>query len=237
MGREPAPVRARDDRAKLPHDRCERAQAARALSGLPHDHQQHRCSHGGGLRAQRDRRRPLSLHGGVPDTMPSEADPGLGHLRRRLPRPAAGAPLRAGHGAAVAAALHREPGAGRRLLVQLPLRVHGRDQLGFPDRAAADDPRPTRRVRSALRRRRKQRGAGGAQAHQPEHPRLDRDGSGDAPGPGRNRGPQPAGPVPRERARGGAPHSEGGGVQHHRRGARTARAPPASPTRSPSTWS
>src|SRR5688572_31942749 len=55
--------------------------------------------------------------------------------------------LRPGHADALDAAVHREPRSGGRLHVQLLLRLHGLDQLGVSERAAADDPRPARRLR------------------------------------------------------------------------------------------
>ena len=62
--------------------------------------------------------------------------------------------LRPGHAAAVDAVLHREPRPGRRLHLQLLVRLHRLDQLGVAERAAADDSRPARRVRHAVRLRR-----------------------------------------------------------------------------------
>ena len=51
----------------------------------------------------------------------------------------------------VDAVLHREPRPGRRLHLQLLLRLHRLDQLGVAERSAADDPRPARRLRHAVR--------------------------------------------------------------------------------------
>ena len=67
--------------------------------------------------------------------------------------------LRPGHADAVDAVLHREPRPGRRLHLQLLVRLHRHDQLGVAERAAADDPRPARRLRHAVRRRRHRRGS------------------------------------------------------------------------------
>ena len=78
--------------------------------------------------------------------------------RRHVDRPDLRAALRAGHAAAVDAVLHREPRPGGRLHLQLLVRLHRLDQLGLAERAAADDPRPARRVRHAVRRRRHGRG-------------------------------------------------------------------------------
>ncbi len=50
--------------------------------------------------------------------------------------------------------MHRERRPGRRLRLRLLLRLHRHDQLGLAQRAAADDSRPARRLRSAVRRRR-----------------------------------------------------------------------------------
>ena len=93
-----------------------------------------------------------------------EADDGLGRARRHLDRPALRAALRPGHADSVDAAVHRERRSGRRLRIRLLLRLHRLDQLGVADRAAADDSRSARGVRSAVRRRRH---AGGARAAPP----------------------------------------------------------------------
>ncbi len=149
-----APVRAGRDRLEL-HDRArQRAVVARAVSRAPDDRLEHRRAHGRGVHRARNRRRPLPLERGVPDPVASEADAGLGHLGRHLVRPDVRAALRPGHAAAVDAVLHREPRPGRRLHLQLLVRLHRLDQLGVAERAAADDPRPARRVRHAVRHRR-----------------------------------------------------------------------------------
>ena len=50
---------------------------ARAVPRLPDHHQQHRRADGRGVRAARDRRRPLPLERGVPHAVAPEADQGL----------------------------------------------------------------------------------------------------------------------------------------------------------------
>ncbi len=127
--------------------------SARAVAEVSDDRQQHRRAHGRSVRRAGDRRRPLPVERGVPHAVASEADAGLRSLRRHVDRSDHRAPHRPGHGDSVDAALHRESRSGRRLLLQLRLRLHGHDQLGEPDRAAADDPQPARRVRPAVRRR------------------------------------------------------------------------------------
>ena len=148
--------------------------AARALPRLPHHRQQHRRAQRRSVHAAGDRRRPLPLERGVPDAGASEADAGLGRLRRHLARPALRAEVRPGHADPVDAAVHRERRPGRRLRLRLLVRLHRLDQLGVADRAAADDPRPARGVRSAVRRRRHAGGARGAPRDGQEHPRLAR---------------------------------------------------------------
>ena len=134
--------------------RTTRCQHARAVPRLHDDRQQHRRAHGRGVRRAGNRRRPLPLERGVPDAVASEADAGLGHLGRHVARSDVREALRAGDADAVDAVLHREPRPGRRLHLQLLVRLHRLDQLGVAERAAADDPRPARRVRHAVRRRR-----------------------------------------------------------------------------------
>ena len=80
-------------------------------------------------------------------------------LRRHVARPGVRAAVRPGHADSVDAALHRERRPGRRLLLQLLVRLHRLDQLGVADRAAADDSRPAGRVRPAVRRGHHARGA------------------------------------------------------------------------------
>jgi hypothetical protein len=67
-------------------------------------------------------------------------------------RSALRAALRPGHANSVDAVVHRERRPGRRLFLQLLVRVHRHDQLGVADQAAADDPRPAGRVRPVVRR-------------------------------------------------------------------------------------
>ena len=146
---------------------------ARSLPRLPDDRQQHRRAHGRSVRAAGNRRRPLPLERGVPDPVAPEADAGLGHLRRHLARSDVREALRPDHAAAVDAVLHREPRSGGRLHLQLLLRLHRLDQLGVAERAAADDSRPARRLRHAVRRGRHGGGSRGAPRDAPQHPRLD----------------------------------------------------------------
>ncbi len=82
---------------------------------------------------------------------------------------------RIGHDTAIPvhAALHRESRPGRRLLLQLRLRVHGHDQLGESEPAAPDDPESARGVRPPVRRRHQQRRPRRASSGEREHPRLD----------------------------------------------------------------
>ena len=75
-------------------------------------------------------------------------------LRRHLARPDLRAEVRPGDADSVDAAVHRERRPGRRLLLRLLVRLHRLDQLGVAERAAADDSRSARGVRSAVRRRR-----------------------------------------------------------------------------------
>ena len=103
----------------------------------------------------------------------SEADAGLGRLRRRSRSIRSTRSARPGHADSVDAAVHREHRPGRRLRLRLLLRLHGHDQLGVADRAAADGSRSARRVRSAVRRRRARRKQRRAQRkRRPQHPRL-----------------------------------------------------------------
>ncbi len=125
------------------------------------------------FKAAGNRRRSLPLRGRVPDAVASEADAGLGRPRRHVDRPDIRAEVRPGHGHPVDAAVHRGGRPGRRLRLRLFVRLHGHDQLVVARPAAADGPRPARRVRSTVRRR---CDAGGARREPPrrqEHPRLD----------------------------------------------------------------
>ena len=142
------------------------ARAARAVQGVRDDHQQHRRAQRRGVHAARNRRRPLPLERGVPDPVASEADRRQRRARRHLARPALRAEVRAGHADSVDAAVDRERRPGRRLHLRLLLHLHRHDQLGVAEAAAADGPRPARRLRSAVRRR---RDAGGAR-RQPAAP-------------------------------------------------------------------
>ena len=160
-------------------------------------------------------------------------------LRRHLARSDLRAEVRPGHADSVDAAVHRERRSGRRLLLRLLVRLHRHDQLGVARTAAADDSRPARGVRSAVRRR---RDAGRARAS--GAPRtssiLDWLGTVGRPaeeGPRRRRS-RAAGRLPRRRARDRAPHPEGRGrttAAASRASCRARRS--ACPTRSTSTSS
>ena len=154
IGREQVPVRAGDDGPGLQADPRQPVQRGRPLPRLHDDDQQHRRPDGRGVRGAGNRRRPLPLERGVPDAVASEADAGRRHLGRHVARPDVREEVRAVDADAVDAVLHREPRPGRRLHLQLLVRLHGLDQLGVAERAAADDSRPARRVRHAVRRRR-----------------------------------------------------------------------------------
>ena len=153
FGTQEEPVVAGGGRPRL-RPVAEQPGAARAVPRPPDDRQQHRRAQRRGVHAAGNRRRSLPLERGVPDAVAPEADAGLGRARRHLARSALRAEVRPGHADSVDAAVHRERRSGRRLLLRLLLRLHRLDQLGVADRAAADDPRPARGVRSAVRRRR-----------------------------------------------------------------------------------
>ena len=122
----------------------------------------------------------------------------------------------------VDAVVHRERRSGRRLLVQLLVRVYRHDQLGVADRSAADDPRPARGVRSVVRRRRDAGSAPGAAQGRPQHSRLGhRVGERPQAEAGRGR-PGAAGRLPGRRARDRAADPEGRGLEPGRRAARIA---------------
>ena len=111
----------------------------------------------------------------------------------------------------------------RRLRVRLLVRLHGHDQLGVADRAAADDPRSARRVRPAVRRRRNGGRAFGPHEDHGQHSRLDhRSRRGAQARPERDRSAAD-GPVPREHPRDRAAHSAHRGAQRERRAARAGR--------------
>ena len=131
--------------------------------------------------------------------------------------------LRPGHADAVDAVLHREPRPGRRLHLQLLVRLHRLDQLGVAERAAADDPRPARRLRHAVRLRRHRRRIAPRAAR-----RAAASSTGSAAkssacarqlGTGDRHAPRP---LPRQRARDRAPHPGGRSAQQQRRAARAA---------------
>ena len=103
-----------------------------------------------------------------------QADAGIGPARRHLDRSDLRQEARPGHADSVDAAVHRERRPVGRLLLRLFVRLHRLDQLGVAGSAAADDPRPARGVRSAVRRRRDAGRSQGAAHRGPEHPRLAR---------------------------------------------------------------
>ena len=150
----------------------DRVVAARTLARIPHHRQQHRRAHGRSVPAARDRRRSLPFRGGVPDAVASEADAGLGPQGRHVARSVVCAEVRAGDADPLDAVVRRERRPGRRLLLRLFLRLHRLDQLGRRRRAAADDSRPARGVRSAVRHRRHARGARRPPPPRSQHPRL-----------------------------------------------------------------
>ena len=152
---------------------AEQPVAARAVPRLPDDHQQHRRAKGaeavttpeiGG-----DHFRSSAVF--LTQTHPKQtegSDVNVGDLAR----PDVRAAVRAGHADPVDAAVHRERRPGGRLRLRLRVRLHRHDQLGEPERAAADDPRSARGVRSALRRRRDAGAARREPPHRSQHPRL-----------------------------------------------------------------
>ena len=152
--------------------RAERAQPARALPQVPDHRQRHGCARRGSGHAAGDRRRPFPVERRVPHADASEADRELGRARGDLARSDLRQAVRAGHADSVDAALHRERRSGRRMRLRLLVRVHGPDQLGVADRAAADDPGSAHGVRSAVRRGRLDRGTRRAPARDQQRARL-----------------------------------------------------------------
>ena len=217
-----APATVGGDFELLPDNALE---VARAVPRLPDHRQQHRRAHGRGVQPAGDRRRPLPVVRGLPDPVSSQADPGLGPVRRDVARPALRAAVRPGDADAVDAVVHREPRPGGRLHLQLLVRLHRLDKLVVAERAAADDPRPAGGVRDAVRGRRHPRGAGRAPGHAAQHPRLDPQRRGRGPQGAGHGGPAADGPLPRRRPRGRAPHPDGRGAQRRRRDADAARRP------------
>ena len=155
---------------------------------------------------------------------------------RHVDRSALRAAVRPGDGDPVDAAVHRERRPGRRLRVWLLVRLHRLDFVGLAVRAAADDPRPARGVRSALRRRRDACRAGGTAAGRPQHHRRG-DGLGAAPEgrarPGRSGAPHR---LSRRRPRDRAADPAGRGARTRAASRASCRERPrACPTRSKST--
>ena len=146
--------------------------AVERAEGPPDHRQQHRRPQRRGVRAARDRRRSLPLERGLPDAEPSQADPGLRRAVGHLARPVLRQEGRPRDADPLDAAVHREHRPGRRLRLRLLLRLHRHHQLGLADRAAADDPRSARGLRSAVRRRRHPGRAGQPPPARQEHPRL-----------------------------------------------------------------
>ena len=80
---------------------------------------------------------------------------------------------RAGHAVPVARARHRGLlRLCRRLRAGLQLHLHEHDLVGGRDVAAADGDQPARGVRAHVRARRRRQPAAGADAREPQHPRL-----------------------------------------------------------------
>ena len=140
----------------------QRAQVSRAVPRPPHHRQQHRRAHGRGVQPAGGRRRPFPVLGRLPDPVPPPADAGVGPLRGHVARSALRAAVRPVDADAVHAVLHREPRPGRRVHLQLLVRLHRLDQLVVAERAAPDDSRSARRLRDAVRGRRHARRAGRA---------------------------------------------------------------------------
>ena len=151
-----------------------------------------------------------------------QADAGVRPPRRHLDRPDLREEVRPGHADPVDAALHRERGSGRRLLLRLFVRVHRLDQLGVARAAAADGARPARGVRSAVRRRRDAGRAQGTARGRSQHPRLARHVDQPLEEGSRRRRPRAPERLPGRRARDRAPHPEDRGAQQQRRAARAA---------------
>ncbi len=193
-----------------------RADSARAVAQASHDRQQHRHAHGRSVRRAGDRRRPLPVERRVPYAVAPEADPGLGSLRRHVDGSADRAPHRRRRGDPVDAALHRESRPGRRLLLQLRVRIHGHDQLGEPERAAADDPQSAHGVRSAVRRGQQQRRPHVAPQGESEHSRLDHRRDEFSEAPTRSVGSAAARQVSPGHSRARAPHPGRRGAQLER---------------------
>ena len=203
---------------------AEQPGAARAVPRLPDDRQQHRRAQRRGVHRAGNRRRPLPLERGVPDPGASEADAGLGRARRHLARPDA---TRRRFG-------QDTPIPSMQLCIENVDQAGGCsygyscvytdiDQLGVADRAAADDARPARGLRPAVRRRRDARRARASAA-----PRTRASSTGSTAevarlqqGPRRRRS-RPPGRLPRRRARDRAPHPAGRGLERQRRAARAA---------------
>ena len=150
---------------------------ARTLPRLSDHRQQHRRAECRGVRRVGDRRRSFPHRGRVSDAVQAEADAGIGRVRRDVVRSDLREGVRRADADSVDAAVHRERRSGGRLLLQLLVRLHRHHQLVVADRAAADDPRPARGFRSAVRRRDHAGSAQGAATRRSQHSRL-RDGVG-----------------------------------------------------------
>ena len=172
------PVVAGGRRAQL-RSVAEQPVAARAVPRLPDDRQQHRRAQGAEAFEPKeiggDHFRSSAVF--LTQMHPKQTEGSDVH-GRHLARSALRAAVRAGHADSVDAAVHRERRPGGRLRLRLRVRLHRHDQLGDADRAAADDPRSARGVRSAVRRRRDAGAARGQPPHRSQHPRLDHRRSG-----------------------------------------------------------
>ena len=148
--------------------------AARTFPRLPHHCQQHRRADGRGVHDAGNRRRSFPGELGVPDAGASQADDGIGSVRRNVVRSDLREEVRSGHRDSIDAALHRSGRPFRRLRIQLLVRVHGRDQLGVAERAAADAARSARDFRHDVRRGRHARRPRTPTARGQERARHDR---------------------------------------------------------------
>ena len=176
-----------------------------------------------GVVGQRGRRRSFPLERGVPHRRAPEADRRLGRRGRHVDRPDLRPAVRPGHAAAVDAARHRERRPGRRLRLQLHLRLLRADQLVVADDAAADDHRPAHGLREPVRRRRHRRQDRAARQHANRSilDGITRDVGRLAARPRAAR-PGAAGDLSRERPRDRAADPEDRAAQRQRRRARAA---------------
>ncbi len=177
VGSDSVSLRARDRRAQLRARSEEPFEITRGMARAVHHHQQYRRAHGGGVRAAGSRRRPLPLLRRLPDAYPSEADERFRPPGRHLHGPAPRAAGRPRDRDSLPAARDREHQQGRRMRLQLFVLLYRLHQLGFSDRASADDPQPADRVRHAVRSGRHTRRARSTSPDVRKHPRLGLGGS------------------------------------------------------------